>query len=54
MYYFCPGYVILGDKEFRCSAYGKGGHGLIDLHEAFASSCNPYFIELGLRLVQIT
>jgi len=50
MYYFCPGYVILGDKEFRCSAYGKGGHGLIDLHEAFASSCNPYFIELGIKI----
>jgi len=40
----------LGDKEFRCSAYGKGGHGLIDLHEAFASSCNPYFIELGIKI----
>ncbi|HOM01239.1 MAG TPA: penicillin-binding transpeptidase domain-containing protein [Acetivibrio sp.] len=50
MYYFCPGYVILGDKEFRCSAYGRGGHGLIDLHEAFASSCNPYFIELGIKI----
>ncbi|GAE87480.1 peptidoglycan D,D-transpeptidase FtsI family protein [Acetivibrio straminisolvens] len=50
MYYYCPGYVILGDKEFRCSAYGRGGHGLIDLHEAFASSCNPYFIELGIKI----
>ena len=50
MHYFCPGYVTLGDKEFRCSAYARGGHGLIDLHEAFASSCNPYFIELGIRI----
>lgn len=50
MYYYCPGYVVLGDKEFRCSAFGRGGHGLIDLHEAFASSCNPYFIELGIRV----
>lgn len=50
MYYFCPGYVVLGDKEFRCSAYGRGGHGLINLHEAFASSCNPYFIELGIKI----
>ncbi|HOQ36467.1 MAG TPA: penicillin-binding transpeptidase domain-containing protein [Acetivibrio sp.] len=50
MYYYCPGYVTLGDKEFRCSAYARGGHGLINLHEAFASSCNPYFIELGIRV----
>lgn len=50
MYYFCPGYVVLGDKELRCSAYARGGHGFIDLHEAFASSCNPYFIELGIRV----
>ena len=50
MYYFCPGYVVLGDKELRCSSYHKGGHGLIALRDAFASSCNPYFIELGIRL----
>ncbi|NLD46274.1 MAG: peptidoglycan glycosyltransferase, partial [Clostridiaceae bacterium] len=50
MYYFCPGYVSLGDKEFRCSSYYKGGHGLVSLEEAFASSCNPYFIELGLKV----
>lgn len=50
MYYFCPGYFSLGDKEFRCSSYYKGGHGLVSLEEAFASSCNPYFIELGLKV----
>ena len=49
IFYFCPGYVMLGDREFRCSTYAEGGHGQIDLHEAFASSCNPYFIELGIR-----
>lgn len=49
MNYFCPGYITLGDKEFRCSSYAEGGHGLISLEEAFASSCNPYFIELGIK-----
>ncbi|NLL04307.1 MAG: peptidoglycan glycosyltransferase [Clostridiaceae bacterium] len=49
MNYFCPGYITLGDKEFKCSSYAKGGHGLISLEEAFASSCNPYFIELGIK-----
>lgn len=52
MHYFCPGYVILGDKEFKCSSYGAGGHGLVSLQEAFASSCNPYFIELGIKMGQ--
>ena len=50
MYYFCPGYIQLGDKDFRCSSYYRGGHGLVSLQEAFASSCNPYFIELGLKV----
>lgn len=50
MNYFCPGYVALGDKVFKCSSYEKGGHGLIELEDAFASSCNPYFIELGIKV----
>ncbi|TYQ13015.1 UNVERIFIED_CONTAM: peptidoglycan glycosyltransferase/penicillin-binding protein 2 [Acetivibrio alkalicellulosi] len=48
--YFCPGYIVLGDKEFRCTSYESGGHGLINLTEAFASSCNSYFIELGIKI----
>ncbi len=50
MNYFCPGYIVLGDKEFKCSSYASGGHGLIDLEDAFASSCNPFFIELGIKV----
>ncbi|WP_010252281.1 peptidoglycan D,D-transpeptidase FtsI family protein [Acetivibrio cellulolyticus] len=50
MNYFCPGYINLGDKEFKCGSYAKGGHGFIGLEEAFASSCNPYFIELGIKV----
>lgn len=50
MNYFCPGYVSLGDKIFKCSSFEKGGHGLIGLEDAFASSCNAYFIELGIKI----
>lgn len=48
--YFCNGFVTLGDREFRCSSYEKGGHGAIGLTQAFALSCNPYFIEMGLKI----
>ena len=47
--YFCSGSIKIGNKEFRCSSHDKGGHGSIDFKEAFAVSCNPYFIEMGIR-----
>lgn len=46
--YTCNGVIELGDREFKCSSYEKGGHGEIGFGEAFANSCNPYFIELGI------
>lgn len=33
---------------FRC--HDLSGHGIIDLRQAMMSSCNPYFIQLGLAL----
>lgn len=47
--YYCPGYLMLGNKEFKCSSYTAGGHGFIDVKDAFAFSCNSYFIELGIQ-----
>ncbi|HAA43611.1 MAG TPA: peptidoglycan glycosyltransferase [Ruminiclostridium sp.] len=47
--FYCPGYLMLGDKEFKCSSYASGGHGFVDVKKAFASSCNSYFIELGIN-----
>lgn len=47
--FYCPGYLMLGDKEFKCSSYAAGGHGFVDAKKAFASSCNSYFIELGIN-----
>lgn len=50
MIYNCPGYIQVGDKEFKCSSYEKGGHGTIDINSALAVSCNSYFINMALDL----
>lgn len=44
----CPGYKIVEDRKIRCSKVG--GHGAQDFAEGLMNSCNPVFIELGLRL----
>ncbi|MCX7711851.1 MAG: penicillin-binding protein 2 [Clostridia bacterium] len=49
-WYECTGSITIGDKEFKCSAYEKGGHGWINFEDAFSKSCNPYFISMGLEL----
>ena len=48
--FFCPGYIRVGNNEFRCTSYAEGGHGLINLTQAFAKSCNPYFINEGIKI----
>ncbi len=50
MIYNCPGYIQVGDKEFKCSSYNKGGHGTLDMNTALAVSCNSYFINMALDL----
>jgi len=47
--YYCKGYIEVDGKMFKCPSYEKGGHGLINLREAFALSCNPFFIERALQ-----
>lgn len=46
----CPGYIHVGDTEFKCSSYNLGGHGTIDINSALAVSCNAYFINMALEL----
>jgi len=46
----CPGYVDLGGIKMKCTSYDEGGHGSINMAQAFARSCNSYFIHLGLML----
>lgn len=44
----CPGYKMVEDRKIRC--HKVGGHGEEDFTHAIMNSCNPVFIELGLRL----
>jgi len=48
--FYCPGYINVGNKMFKCSSYGEGGHGEVDYKKAFALSCNSYFINMGLKM----
>lgn len=47
---FCPGYAMFYGREFKCHTFGKGGHGLVDLHKAIVQSCDVYFYNVGQRL----
>lgn len=44
----CPGYKIVEDRRIRC--HKVGGHGAEDFTHGIMNSCNPVFIEIGLRL----
>ncbi|NLB79732.1 MAG: penicillin-binding protein 2 [Clostridiaceae bacterium] len=44
----CPGYADLGGLIMKCTSYEDGGHGSINMAQAFARSCNSYFINLGM------
>lgn len=46
--FYCPGYKIVEDRRIRC--HKTGGHGAESFTEAVQNSCNPVFIEVGLRL----
>ncbi len=48
----CPGYVVVEGARINCSK--RTGHGSQDLITAFANSCNPAFINIGLRLGNTT
>jgi penicillin-binding protein 2 len=41
----CPGYYLLGNREFRCAK--KGGHGPINMRQALQYSCNVYMFHLA-------
>ena len=44
----CPGYRVVEDRKIRC--HKVGGHGAETFVEGVQNSCNPVFIDLGLRL----
>lgn len=45
---YCPGYLKVGDRVFRC--WKHNGHGWMNLHQALVQSCDVYFYTAGLRL----
>lgn len=44
----CPGYRVVEDRNIRC--HKVGGHGQETFVEGVMNSCNPVFIDVGLRL----
>ncbi len=44
----CPGFFEIGGIRFRC--WLSRGHGPLALRSAIEQSCNPYFIDVGLRV----
>lgn len=44
----CPGYYIVEDRRIRC--HKVGGHGGETFLQGIQNSCNPVFIQVGLRL----
>lgn len=44
----CPGYRIVEDRRIRC--HKVGGHEAEDFTHGIMNSCNPVFIEIGLRI----
>ncbi len=47
-HFFCPGYKMVEDRRIHC--HKRAGHGAEDFTQGIMNSCNPVFIELGLRL----
>lgn len=46
--FFCPGYKLVDDRRIHCAR--RTGHGSQSFVEGAQNSCNPVFIEVGLRL----
>ena len=46
--FFCPGYIVVEDRRIRC--HKVAGHGSETFVDGIKNSCNPVFIDVGLRL----
>lgn len=44
----CPGYQVVEDRRIRC--HKTTGHGAENFIQGIENSCNPVFIDVGLRL----
>jgi len=45
--FVCPGYRIVGDRMIRC--HKTTGHGQETFRQGIMNSCNPVFMDVGLR-----
>ena len=46
--FMCPGYRVVEDRRIRC--HKTGGHGQETFAEGLRNSCNPVFMDIGMRL----
>lgn len=46
--FYCPGYITVEDRRIHC--HKRTGHGAEDFIHGIMNSCNPVFIEVGLRI----
>lgn len=46
--FHCPGYCVVEDRRIRC--HKTTGHGSEDFVQATMNSCNPVFVNVGLRI----
>lgn len=46
--FYCPGYKLVDDRRIHCA--NRRGHGPQNFVQGAQNSCNPVFIEVGLRL----
>ena len=46
--FYCPGYILVKDRRIHCAK--RTGHGSQNFVEGAQNSCNPVFIQVGLRL----
>ena len=46
--FHCPGYIVVEDRRIRC--HKTTGHGAESFVEGIEKSCNPVFINVGLRI----
>lgn len=46
--FYCPGYIVVEDRRIHCAR--RIGHGSQNFVQGTQNSCNPVFIDVGLRL----
>lgn len=46
--FYCPGYIVVEDRRIHCAK--RTGHGSQSFVVGTQNSCNPVFIDVGLRL----